>query len=464
MHTTMVLDQVKSQKIQARVHVSRQEDTKVIFSTGSTFEEFILFVSVLNRNIVAKDEGNDGVKVSCVLEKVVVRMRRRYGGVMVEEEDEEDIEFRVIAFEDFSVPHMGGALFRMLKKVFVNFHLKDKILPITLDNASNNTKAIGKLALRYGPHMDAGASAASSSRSHSTRNLMTNLYNKLKEKPNKRARRDILATSEYERTRLTLASLEMCMCLKDYLGATERIQHTSNLKNDLDFKKEILEEEVRENEAMPLLDEEIALDEAASKARCKDQCKMKIQKPSSSFFHTRRVDFSNRCLGEWWKSNSENVLNKALKSDQSLMLRIEIILSLNLGGFKHLNTLEVVLNYANVDIHDPDVRDREPISHSTTHGVTHYNCGHGGHILILFMLAYLSLIYNDYDTFYNSLCNSMFEHKRSREGFAMLYRSVCSQKLMQKKSFFSEVATESRGQAKPCFKTAASKDVVSRRA
>ncbi|GKD53081.1 hypothetical protein Tco_1286468, partial [Tanacetum coccineum] len=26
-------------------------------------------------------------------------------------------------------------------------------------------------------------------------------------------------------------------------------------------------------------------------------------------------------LGEWWKSDSENVINKALKSDQSLMLR-----------------------------------------------------------------------------------------------------------------------------------------------
>ncbi|GKA22776.1 hypothetical protein Tco_0708738 [Tanacetum coccineum] len=28
-------------------------------------------------------------------------------------------------------------------------------------------------------------------------------------------------------------------------------------------------------------------------------------------------------LGEWWKSDSENVINKALKSDQSLMLRAE---------------------------------------------------------------------------------------------------------------------------------------------
>ncbi|GKF14884.1 zinc finger BED domain-containing protein RICESLEEPER 2, partial [Tanacetum coccineum] len=62
------------------------------------------------------------------------------------------------------------------------------------------------------------------------------------------------------RTRLTPTSLEMCMCLKDHLDATERIQHTSNLENALDFEEEILDEEVHENEAMPLFDGEIALD------------------------------------------------------------------------------------------------------------------------------------------------------------------------------------------------------------
>nr|GEV26918.1 hypothetical protein [Tanacetum cinerariifolium] len=45
------------------------------------------------------------------------------------------------------------------------------------------------------------------------------------------------------RTRLTPASLEMCMCLKDHMDATEHIQHTSNLENDLDFVEEILDEE-----------------------------------------------------------------------------------------------------------------------------------------------------------------------------------------------------------------------------
>ncbi|GJY12837.1 zinc finger BED domain-containing protein RICESLEEPER 2 [Tanacetum coccineum] len=69
------------------------------------------------------------------------------------------------------------------------------------------------------------------------------------------------------RTRLISASLEMCMCLKDHLDVTDRIQHTSNLENTLDFEEEILDEEVLENEAIALFDVEIALDEAASEAR-----------------------------------------------------------------------------------------------------------------------------------------------------------------------------------------------------
>ncbi|GJU77963.1 zinc finger BED domain-containing protein RICESLEEPER 2 [Tanacetum coccineum] len=69
------------------------------------------------------------------------------------------------------------------------------------------------------------------------------------------------------RTRLTPASLEVCMCLKDHMDATEQIQHTSILENCLDFEAEILEEEVLEHEAIALSDEEVALDEAASEAR-----------------------------------------------------------------------------------------------------------------------------------------------------------------------------------------------------
>ncbi|GJW67422.1 zinc finger BED domain-containing protein RICESLEEPER 2-like protein [Tanacetum coccineum] len=60
---------------------------------------------------------------------------------------------RVIAFEDFSVPHTGPALFHLLKKC-AKFHLEEKILSITLDNASNNTRAIGKLKLKYSPPMN----------------------------------------------------------------------------------------------------------------------------------------------------------------------------------------------------------------------------------------------------------------------------------------------------------------------
>ncbi|GKD56519.1 zinc finger BED domain-containing protein RICESLEEPER 2 [Tanacetum coccineum] len=69
------------------------------------------------------------------------------------------------------------------------------------------------------------------------------------------------------RTRLTPASLKMCMCLKDHLDATDRIQYTSNLKNSLDFEEEILDEEVLVNEAILLSDEDIALDEVAFEAR-----------------------------------------------------------------------------------------------------------------------------------------------------------------------------------------------------
>ncbi|GJX43381.1 zinc finger BED domain-containing protein RICESLEEPER 2 [Tanacetum coccineum] len=69
------------------------------------------------------------------------------------------------------------------------------------------------------------------------------------------------------RTRLTPASLEMCMCLKGHLDATDRIQHTSNLESSLDFEETILDEEVLANETFPLSDEEIALDETAFEAR-----------------------------------------------------------------------------------------------------------------------------------------------------------------------------------------------------
>nr|GEW05943.1 zinc finger BED domain-containing protein RICESLEEPER 2 [Tanacetum cinerariifolium] len=66
------------------------------------------------------------------------------------------------------------------------------------------------------------------------------------------------------RTRLTQASLEMCMCLKDHLDTQERKHDKSTLETLVDFEEEILDAEVQANEAIPLFDEEIALDAASS--------------------------------------------------------------------------------------------------------------------------------------------------------------------------------------------------------
>nr|GFA88569.1 zinc finger BED domain-containing protein RICESLEEPER 2 [Tanacetum cinerariifolium] len=66
------------------------------------------------------------------------------------------------------------------------------------------------------------------------------------------------------RTRLTLASLEMCMCLKDHLDAQECKQHKSGLENLINFKEEIFDAEVQQNESIPLSEKEIAIDVASS--------------------------------------------------------------------------------------------------------------------------------------------------------------------------------------------------------
>nr|GEU34588.1 zinc finger BED domain-containing protein RICESLEEPER 2-like [Tanacetum cinerariifolium] len=143
---------------------------------------------------------------------------------------------RVMAFEEFPAPHSGSALAKKLRNVFVNFNLENKIMSITLDNASNNTSAIDKLKLKYDPPMDASESAFSTSG----------------------------RVLSIERTRLAPASLEMCMCLKDHLDPQERKQDKSTLETPVDFKEEILDAEVQANEAIPLSDEEIALDAASS--------------------------------------------------------------------------------------------------------------------------------------------------------------------------------------------------------
>nr|GEY69270.1 zinc finger BED domain-containing protein RICESLEEPER 2 [Tanacetum cinerariifolium] len=63
-----------------------------------------------------------------------------------------------------------------------------------------------------------------------------------------------------QRTRLTPASLEMCMCLKDHLDAKERKQDKCPLETPLDFEEGVFDDDVQRNEAILLSDEEIALD------------------------------------------------------------------------------------------------------------------------------------------------------------------------------------------------------------
>nr|GFA22847.1 zinc finger BED domain-containing protein RICESLEEPER 2-like [Tanacetum cinerariifolium] len=67
-----------------------------------------------------------------------------------------------------------------------------------------------------------------------------------------------------QRTRLTPASLEMRLWLKDHLDAKERKQHKSGLENPIDFEEEILDAEVQQNKAIPLSEEEIVLEVASS--------------------------------------------------------------------------------------------------------------------------------------------------------------------------------------------------------
>nr|GEU80133.1 copia protein [Tanacetum cinerariifolium] len=277
---------------------------------------------------------------------------------------------RAIAFEDFSAPHSASALAKTLRNVSVNFNLENKIISITLDNASNNTSVIGVEFLseslstdldffddsyatkakewftdsfeglyniyytKYGnlttTESSSGGGGSSSKASHG--NQVTSLLRRLKEHKNKKARSDPSLSSEYERhvhsdfvthlqttefetfdvlgfwkakettflvlsrmamdilsvqaasvasesafstsgmvlsirrTRLTSASLEMRMCLKDHLDAQESKQNKFTLETPVDFEEEILDAEVQANKAIPLSDEEIALNAASSES------------------------------------------------------------------------------------------------------------------------------------------------------------------------------------------------------
>ncbi|GJY17510.1 zinc finger BED domain-containing protein RICESLEEPER 2 [Tanacetum coccineum] len=66
------------------------------------------------------------------------------------------------------------------------------------------------------------------------------------------------------RTRLTPASLEMCICLKDHLDAQERIQHTSNLEGDcLEIEQQLHEVELEAGYPINIADEEIVVEQQA---------------------------------------------------------------------------------------------------------------------------------------------------------------------------------------------------------
>nr|GEW32667.1 retrovirus-related Pol polyprotein from transposon TNT 1-94 [Tanacetum cinerariifolium] len=201
----------------------------------------------------------------------------------------------VISFEELPSPHTGHALFKMLIKVLTNFNLKDKVMSITLDNASNNTSAIDKLKLKYDlPMRDFLIESISSDMeffddgfaSKSKSYFKESLEGFWKEKKTmfpvlSRMTMDIISVQassvasesafstsgrvlSIRRTRLTPASLEMCMCLNDHLDAKERKQDKCPLEIPLDFEEDVFDDEVQRNEAIPLCDEEIALDANAS--------------------------------------------------------------------------------------------------------------------------------------------------------------------------------------------------------
>ncbi|GJU94550.1 zinc finger BED domain-containing protein RICESLEEPER 2 [Tanacetum coccineum] len=112
---------------------------------------------------------------------------------------------RIHSSKVFPSPHTGDALFKMMIKFLTNFNLEDKIASESEFSTSGRVLSI-------------------------------------------------------RRTRLTPASLEMCMCLKDHLDAKERKQDKCHLEIPLDFEEDVFDDEVQRNEAIPLSDEEIALD------------------------------------------------------------------------------------------------------------------------------------------------------------------------------------------------------------
>nr|GEW27379.1 zinc finger BED domain-containing protein RICESLEEPER 2-like [Tanacetum cinerariifolium]GEW77042.1 zinc finger BED domain-containing protein RICESLEEPER 2-like [Tanacetum cinerariifolium]GEX51000.1 zinc finger BED domain-containing protein RICESLEEPER 2-like [Tanacetum cinerariifolium] len=161
---------------------------------------------------------------------------------------------------------------------------------------------------KYGNPITESSSGTSSSRA-SGGNQMSRLLNRLQEHTKKKAKNDPSLSSEYERdvnsnfvtlldnsefaafyllgfwkanesmfpvlsrmamdiisVQATSVASESAFSTsgRDHLDAQERKQHKSGLENPIDFKEEILDAEVQQNEAIPLSEEEIALDVASS--------------------------------------------------------------------------------------------------------------------------------------------------------------------------------------------------------
>nr|GEW13231.1 hypothetical protein [Tanacetum cinerariifolium] len=153
-------------------------------------------------------------------------------------------------------------------------------MSITLDNASNNTSAIGKLKSKYEPTMDGrfyhsrcvayiinlvvqdGLSV------HAINAIKESFKTMLKDvfKSDGRNHHPILKSVQ-KRGNLVYHLIRTFRQdgtpLIDHLDAQERKQDKSSLKNPVNFKEEILDAEVQQNEAIPLSEEEIALDVAS---------------------------------------------------------------------------------------------------------------------------------------------------------------------------------------------------------
>nr|GEV74785.1 epidermal patterning factor-like protein 8 [Tanacetum cinerariifolium] len=153
--------------------------------------------------------------------------------------------------------------------------------------------------VKYGNPTTESSSGTSSSRA-SGENQMSRLLNRLQEHTKKKARNDPSLSSEYERyvnsdfvtlldnsafeafdlfgfwkakesmflvlSRMVMyiISVQATSVASESAFSTKRKQHKSGLANPIDFEEEILDAEVQQNEAIPLSEEEIAIDVASS--------------------------------------------------------------------------------------------------------------------------------------------------------------------------------------------------------